>query len=73
MQLAGLRVLVVDDNPTDRAVLMSYLASWGLQPETASSGAEALARLRSEQDPPALALIDMAMPEMDGFALARAT
>jgi CheY-like chemotaxis protein len=69
--LRGLRALVVDDNATNRMVLMRNLARWGLRVVEAPGGAEALAALRSAEAPFALVLLDFQMPEMDGLELAR--
>ena len=72
-RLAGLPVLVVDDNATNRRILTAMLAQWGLRPVMAASGAEALAaleRARREGAPFALALLDVQMPELDGHMLA---
>ncbi|HLJ40271.1 MAG TPA: response regulator, partial [Candidatus Acidoferrales bacterium] len=71
--LRGLRALVVDDNQTNRLILTELLSQWGMAPEQAASGAEALKLLASESHgsaPFRLALIDADMPGMDGFALA---
>jgi PAS domain S-box-containing protein len=71
--LRGLRALVVDDNRTNRLILTELLSQWGMAPEQAASGNEALKLLASESHgsaPFRLALIDADMPEMDGFALA---
>ena len=71
--LRGLRALVVDDNQTNRLILTELLSQWGMVPEQAASGNEALKLLASESHgsaPFRLALIDADMPEMDGFALA---
>ncbi|MGH9730443.1 MAG: PAS domain S-box protein [Candidatus Acidiferrales bacterium] len=71
--LRGLRALVVDDNETNRLILTELLRQWGMVPEQADSGSEALKLLASENhgsDPFRLVLIDAHMPEMDGFALA---
>jgi len=71
--LRGLRALVVDDNETNRLILTELLSQWGMVPEQAGSGSEALKLLASGNhgsDPFRLALIDAHMPEMDGFALA---
>jgi len=72
--LRGLRVLVVDDNPTNRFILRRQLESWGAQPCEARSGAEALEMLRQADggEPFQLVLLDMHMPDMDGAATARA-
>jgi len=74
-QLRGLRVLVVDDNATNRKLLSAQLGSWGCHPEAVSSGAEALERLHASAAagrPFALAVVDFHMPELDGEQLAHA-
>jgi signal transduction histidine kinase/CheY-like chemotaxis protein len=73
--LRGLRVLVVDDNATNRAILCQQLVGWGTHSEAVASGAAALARLRAaraQQAPFDLVLLDLQMPNMDGLAVARA-
>jgi signal transduction histidine kinase/CheY-like chemotaxis protein/ligand-binding sensor domain-containing protein len=71
-QLAGLAVLVVDDNSTNRRILCDMLQHWGMQPVAAADAQEALRTLekarRSVPDFP-LMLIDVNMPEIDGFSL----
>jgi two-component system sensor histidine kinase/response regulator len=70
-----LRVLVVDDNATARQVLRHQIFAWKLQKGSAASGYEALEVLRTaaaEGRPYDIALLDLQMPEMDGFTLARA-
>ena len=72
--LYGLRVLVVDDNGTNRQILRHQLTVWKMLPSSAASGQEALRMLRTaatEALPYDLALLDVQMPEMDGFTLAR--
>ncbi len=69
--VAGLRVLVVDDNATNREILESYLRAWGMEPQSAVSAADALELLRSQPTCPDLAILDFQMPEMDGIELAR--
>ncbi len=72
VELAGLPVLVVDDNLTNRRILGEMLEGWGTKPVLAASAVEALAALREAQQsatPFALLLIDANMPEVDGFTL----
>ncbi len=69
--MAGVRVLVVDDNATNREILELQLESWGMLPVLARSGEEALEILRSRPGF-GCALIDMHMPRMDGLMLAEA-
>ncbi len=72
--LKELRVLIVDDNATNREVLMSQLSSWGLRPDEAVDGPGALQHLYSAldaSDPYRIVLTDMQMPGMDGEALGR--
>ncbi len=72
--LRGLRVLVVDDNATNRLILLDQLRSWGCRPVAVAGAAQALKRLASARrtDPFGLVLLDMQMPEMDGDNTARA-
>ncbi len=69
--LAGLRVLVVDDNTTNRQILAHYLSAWKMEPVCVSGGADALSMLACSE-PFELAILDMQMPEMDGLMLSRA-
>jgi signal transduction histidine kinase/DNA-binding response OmpR family regulator/putative methionine-R-sulfoxide reductase with GAF domain len=68
--LSGKRVLVVDDNATNRRVLTLQTAKWGMSPRATESPREAM-RWLDDGQPFDLAIIDMHMPEMDGVALAR--
>ena len=73
--LHGVRMLVVDDNATNREVLTTQLHSWGVRVEEAPDAATALrilARARDVDDPFVTAILDMQMPGMDGAALGRA-
>jgi signal transduction histidine kinase/CheY-like chemotaxis protein len=70
--LQGLRVLVVDDNETNRFILQEITSVWGMKPAVASSVDEAIAALEKAQSsgqPIQLVLTDMYMPKRDGFAL----
>ncbi len=69
-QLAGARVLVVDDNATNRRILVGHAESWGMHARATASPAEALAWIRAGE-PFDLAVLDMQMPELDGVELAR--
>jgi PAS domain S-box-containing protein len=71
--LSGRRVLVVDDNATNREILQRHVQTGGMRVATAEHGLDALLQLRAAQqagDPFELALVDMKMPVMDGITLA---
>ncbi|MFK7844750.1 MAG: response regulator [Rhodothermales bacterium] len=68
--LAGKRVLVVDDNATNRKILNLQCSSWGMEVVVASSGIEAL-KIQQEQDAFDIFLLDYQMPAMDGVTLGR--
>jgi two-component system, sensor histidine kinase and response regulator len=73
--LRGLRVLIVDDNATNRTILHHQLSGWGMVDDAAADAAEALVKLRhaaASGAPFPLAVLDMQMPGMDGLSLARA-
>jgi two-component system sensor histidine kinase/response regulator len=72
--LEGKRILMVDDNATNRLVLREQLKSSGASLEEASGGKEAIERLRramADAHPFNVAIIDMQMPAMDGETLGR--
>jgi two-component system, sensor histidine kinase and response regulator len=71
--LRGLRVLVVDDNATNRHILQQWLRDWQIEAEAAGDGLAALNALWhavSLGRPHALVLLDARMPDTDGLALA---
>jgi PAS domain S-box-containing protein len=70
--VAGLRVLIVDDNETSRRILKNALAAWRMRVEQASDAEEALEIVESAaraNDPVCLLLADIDMPQEDGLAL----
>jgi two-component system, sensor histidine kinase and response regulator len=74
-ELRRLRVLGVDDNATNRALLAGQLGAWGMHVECVANAFRALECLRlahREGRPYDLAILDHQMPDMDGMALARA-
>jgi CheY-like chemotaxis protein len=68
--LAGKKILIVDDNKTGRNILIAQTKSWGMLPTAVNSGPKALSILQrgNRFD---LAILDMHMPEMDGTELAK--
>ncbi|MEO8229790.1 MAG: GAF domain-containing protein [Chloroflexota bacterium] len=71
VELAGRRVLIVDDNATNRRILTAQLARWGMETRETGSSAEALAWVEAGERFD-LALLDHLMPELDGLALTQA-
>ena len=72
-RLANLRVLVVDDNETNRRILVEWLTSWRMQPTPASDATQTLSALASAHAagaPFSLVLLDARMPDIDGVTLA---
>jgi PAS domain S-box-containing protein len=70
----GLKILIVDDNATNRLILRETLTQWGCVVTEAADGAKGLAVLnkaKNEGTPFHVALLDSRMPEMDGFSLAQ--
>jgi len=67
--LSGKRVLVVDDNETNRIILSKQISLLGMIPDTVSSPKEALSRIYAGQRYD-LGILDMQMPEIDGVTLA---
>jgi len=71
--LEGLHVLVVDDNATNREILVHQLAGWKMRHTSCDGGAQALAALHEAHergDPFDLAIVDLNMPGMDGLQVA---
>jgi two-component system sensor histidine kinase/response regulator len=71
--LGALRVLIVDDNETNRKIVRHQVSSWGVSNGSAQAGQEALAMLRDAAErgePYDVAILDIQMPEMDGMELA---
>ncbi len=66
--MRGTHVLVVDDNPTNRAILSAQLHAWGARPLLTDCGEAALQAVRAAgQDAFDLVLLDMMMPRMNGY------
>ncbi len=73
-KIKGKRVLIVDDNSTNRELFSTYLEIWGCIVDTAADGVEALEKLRgaaARQQPFDAALVDYMMPGMDGDHLGK--
>ena len=73
IDLAGLRVLIVDDNEINRRVVHEQISSWKMRNGSFASGNEALEAIRAANqsgDPYQMVITDYQMPEIDGVALA---
>ena len=72
--LRGLRLLIIDDNATNRCILRKVTERWQMQPEEADSGEAGLEKLEksfASGHPYRLVLLDQQMPKMDGFEVIR--
>ncbi len=72
--LRGRRVLIVDDNETNRRIFRHYVNGWGMLPELAEGAGHAVQMMRSavrEGRPFEVVLLDYQMPEVDGLEFAR--
>ncbi len=69
--MSGKRILVVDDEPNIVELARMYLEQEGFQVESASDGAQALELIEGRQ--PALVVLDLMLPEVDGFEVCRRT
>ncbi len=70
--MRGMKVLIVDDNRTNRRILEGLVKQWGMHPTSTSDGEQALVELSNARDtakPYDIVLTDMHMPRMDGFGL----
>jgi signal transduction histidine kinase/DNA-binding response OmpR family regulator len=70
----NMRVLIVDDNSTNRRILQTYLTAWGCRPTEVANADEAMQELQTSidnNDPFQIALLDMQMPGMDGETLGK--
>lgn len=68
LDLTGLKVLIVDDNPTNLGILKMQVKSWGMSATLCKCGQEALHHVGEGFD---LAILDVVMPGMDGYELIR--
>jgi signal transduction histidine kinase/CheY-like chemotaxis protein len=72
--LRGSRVLVLDDDAASRDVFVRYFRSWGMRPDAygdARSAFDALLRVSAQGEPVDVAVVDLRMPDIDGFDFAR--
>ncbi len=72
--ILGARVLIVDDNTTNRYMLKEMISEWGLISAEAKDGREGFVKIKNAAEsgqPFRLILLDLQMPEMDGFELAK--
>ena len=73
-ELCGLSVLIVDDNVTNRRILLERARGWGMLPQPVEDGPSALAAIRRARQggtPFDLVILDGDMPGLDGFAVAQ--
>jgi PAS domain S-box-containing protein len=71
--LSGTRILIVDDNATNRRILQLQTTGWGMEPVLVASAGAALPAMRAASEcgrPFAIAVLDLAMPDKDGLELA---
>ncbi len=75
IDLHGIKTLIIDDNATNRLILREYLIQWGSDfVSEVSNGKAGLAELKNAKEkgePYHLVLLDLSMPEMDGFEVAK--
>jgi CheY-like chemotaxis protein len=68
-QLSGKRILVIEDNPTNRRIIMQRSEQWGMTVESVSHHRDAL-RLLAQSEPFDAVIVDLQLPDMDGLLLA---
>jgi CheY-like chemotaxis protein len=74
LRLSGLRVLIVDDNATNRNILVQTLRGWKMRPHAVSGCVSAIQAMHDalrNRTPFGLVILDGMMPEIDGFSVAR--
>jgi signal transduction histidine kinase/DNA-binding response OmpR family regulator/HPt (histidine-containing phosphotransfer) domain-containing protein len=71
LRLRGLRLLLVEDNPTNQQVACELLAYEGAQVDVAGGGQDAVEQVMAAQELPHAILMDIQMPDMDGYAATR--
>ena len=72
--LKDVKILIVDDNQTNRELLLTRFIAWGMRAESVTSGPEALKALykaSDDKDPFEIAILDLQMPDLDGATLGR--
>ncbi len=69
--MAKINILVIDDNSASREIFMQMLGIFSLKARQAASGKEGLSMIKSAEQPYDLVLVDLQMPEMDGFETIR--
>ena len=70
MNIAEIKILIVDDDISMRSLLRSAITQWGFQAEEASDGDQAWQIMRNP-NPPQLLILDWRMPKMDGITLCK--
>lgn len=70
LSLAGLRVLIVDDNATNRRIVEETVTQWDMRATSVDGGASALEAVTQASEPFSVILLDLHMPSVDGFMFA---
>ncbi len=69
--MTGIKVLIIDDNPASRQIFIQMLNSFSITARDAGSGKEGLSIMTAAEQPYDLVLVDLQMPDMDGFETVR--